>query len=162
MYLEAFDGRNMLMYVVVKYVPYALWCTDIASIDILFDFVTLVFDSCSVGSLMYVLKAIFNCSERCDRLNVHMTMVLGRDERVIRDDPTIVQFDVSNASYGDRKSTPVIGTCVGWVTILRYGRCFLERFWILLGALTVLHARRGRIQVSIWTVNHGGLDRVKQ
>ena len=87
----------MLMHVVVKYAPYSLWCTDISSVDMLFDLVTFVLHCSSVWSLVYVLKAILNSAERCDTLNVDMAVVLRRYERVVGDNPTIVEFDNSNA-----------------------------------------------------------------
>ena len=118
----------MFMYFIVKNPPDSLWCSDITTIDVLLNLVSIVFESSMVGSFMNVFKAIFDRTEGRHGLDVCMAIIFGGDECVVQYDPTIVEFDVSDSRDRDRVRTPIIRTCVQWVAVFSSSCILLQRF----------------------------------
>ena len=148
----------MFMYFIVKNPPDSLWCTDITTVDVLLNLVSIVFESSTVGSFMNVFKAIFDRTERRNGLNVCMAIIFGGDVCVVRYDPTIVEFDVSDSRDGERVRTPVIRTRVQRVAVFSSRCILLQRFRVTFCAAAIFHARSRSVQIPTGTVNHGRFD----
>jgi hypothetical protein len=57
--------------------PNALRRSNVTTIDVLLNFVTIIFESSTVRAFVNIFKAIFDSTKRCNGLNICMAMKLG-------------------------------------------------------------------------------------
>jgi hypothetical protein len=73
-------------------------------------------------AFVYVLEQIFNSLDAPARLNIDVTVEETKEVRVVRDNPSIVQFAPSNLFF-----TAIVTTSVNRVRILPLQGCVTER-----------------------------------
>jgi hypothetical protein len=107
----------------------------------------------SIWPFVYVLSNVLQGSKGDRCLNVDVTVVLGREVRVIWDDPGVVNVVVANS----------VLPAVIWCAVLRIALSIHASFFAkwtreALGAFPILHAWSIRIQLAARAVNHTALN----
>lgn len=142
--------------------PDAFWGPNVPTVNILLYFVVLIFESSPIRAFVNIFETVLDCSKRRNALNIYVGMIFGREIGVVWHYPAVIYMDRPNTAYRDRERSPIVGTCVQRITIIICGRNVLECLRIALCTVTVLHAWRGRIYVTAWPVNHGGLHSLEE
>ena len=93
----------MFIHIKVQYVPYTLWCTNIASVDVLFNLILIIFKSCSVRTFMNILEIVFDCAKCCDGLDIYVAIEFCCNEWIVWHHPTVVNVNTAFSCYVDGK-----------------------------------------------------------
>ena len=87
----------MFMDVEVENPPDTLRRSDVATVDVLFYLVSTVFQSCTVRSFMNIFETILDSVKGRDAFDVSMAMILSGKERIVRDNPGVIDWNVANS-----------------------------------------------------------------
>lgn len=157
-----------------EYAPGRLEGRDIATVDEINDLVDfwhrlisgsglgsalcslLYHDSGSIVTLVDILVEILDCSGRGAALDIDVSTILCGQIGIMRNDPTIVNLQISQAIDPDRSSihaTPILRISSRSVRSI-----FEEGLGIAFSTHTVLHARRVHVHRSTWAMDHGFND----
>ena len=102
-----------------------------------------------------VLVDILDCLHRDTDFNIDVTVVLGTEERIIRNDIAIGERVWRMSWWMNCMCSAIVWSCNLWVTILSESGLLTESLWIALSALSILHALG-----TTGTMQHTGGDRL--
>ena len=152
----------MLMHSKAEYSPRRFSCRDISWVKILWDFVNWIrffiiynADWCSIMTFIDVFEEIFHCGNGCGDLNVDVTVVFCRKNRIIWYYMCIDEYMTMFMHFD-----AVILTSIHWIFInFGQGLC-TESLRKSLTAFAILHTRCSRFRCSTWSMKHKGHDRL--
>ncbi|KAH9972370.1 hypothetical protein BJV77DRAFT_968547 [Russula vinacea] len=134
------------------------WWGDIAAINILCDFITLMeFCRGPITTFVNVFEWIFDGTDRCNTLNIDVQVIFCRHVWIVWNNPTIVNHVSTDLVY-----MSIIRPKVFWVSILIHGSEFLKWLGKALHTLPIFHARCIRIECSARPMDHKTLHSVKK
>lgn len=134
--------------------PNRFWRCNIASVDVIFDFVSKAdLKSPAIVALMDVLADVLQGCESHRALDVHVTVVSREEVWIIWDYPSVVEKVTAYA-----KGPSVIGAMVKRIALPLQRGSVLEGFREALRTPTILHTGRIWIHCSAGAVNHEALD----
>lgn len=156
---KAIDIRGFLMHLELQEMPASFNRTNVSPIHILLDFIpSSNTHSSTIMALVDVLMDVLDCSDRGTNLNIDVAIVLGSQMRIIRDDPGVVEDKALGVGMGDT----VVRPCILGITIFFKKSARTERFWEMLLALAIDHARSiGEVRTT-GTMEHTFCDNFKE
>ena len=139
------------MHAKIEEAPNTLTSRNVASIEVLFDFIIASPKlHCNViMAFVHIFVDILDSFDRGNGLDIDMVMVLPDKIGRVCDDPMIV--DLLSPNVMCVSSVPAPGQSI---SILRNGGLIPERLWKVFGAVSILHARCIRVLSPTGIVNH--------